>query len=254
MHPHVLQLFLDNDFDLYTLDSRRCGRCIKYLDDPRMSHHSDDFDEYFEEFDLALNFMKAQKDYTKVVGYTHSTGAPMLVNYIMKNGDDAFSAFIMNGPFLDWGHGAPEAVLDNAAAHLLHVARYFGEENPVFEASTGISTFKSKIWLNYRQSFDARPLVAAHVTVGWCAAVSAVHSELGRRAGTGVTTKPTFVISSKADTVLEHEESVVHASYVNKNPVIHQLTHNSHDVTLSVTSEYNEEALKVIDGFLKQAS
>ena len=38
-----------------------------------------------------------------MLGYGHSTGAPVILDYIMANGDGAFAGFIFNSPFLDWG-------------------------------------------------------------------------------------------------------------------------------------------------------
>eukprot|EP00746_Dinoflagellata_sp_MGD_P007804 gnl/MRDRNA2_/MRDRNA2_115526_c0_seq1.p1 gnl/MRDRNA2_/MRDRNA2_115526_c0~~gnl/MRDRNA2_/MRDRNA2_115526_c0_seq1.p1 ORF type:complete len:593 (+),score=118.06 gnl/MRDRNA2_/MRDRNA2_115526_c0_seq1:113-1891(+) len=255
-HPHVLQLFLSQGFDLYTLDSRRCGRNRKYLDDPRLGHHSNDFDEYFEEIDFSLDFMKSQKNYTKIVGYMHSTGAPLLLNYIMKKGDQAFSAFILNGPFLDWGTGLTnlqEHALEKLSAPLGHITELFGYENPVFAEGKGINVFSTKRWIPYRWSLDSFPLEATSVTVGWAAAVSKVQKELAEKKSTGITTKPTFVVSSHADTVLEHDESIAHCKWVNKACVVQEMQHNAHDVTMSVTEELNDEALAIIKGFLREA-
>ena len=58
------------------------------------------------EINKALDIM-ISRNYTKIVGYAHSAGAPILLNYLQKsNREDIslFSGFIFNGPFLDLGH------------------------------------------------------------------------------------------------------------------------------------------------------
>jgi alpha-beta hydrolase superfamily lysophospholipase len=40
--------------------------------------------------------------YKTLLGYAHSTGGPVLLNYLMEHGDAAFDGFIFNSPFLDW--------------------------------------------------------------------------------------------------------------------------------------------------------
>ncbi len=50
------------------------------------------------------------KNYSKIIGYAHSTGAPILLNYLQKSNRkdiSLFSGFIFNSPFLDWGHLSP---------------------------------------------------------------------------------------------------------------------------------------------------
>jgi len=183
----------------------------------------------------------------------------MLLNYVMKNGDKDFSSFIMNGPFLDWGaafNDLGEHAVEKLSAPLLKFAEHFGFENPVFSEGKGISTFGLKLWLLYRWSLNSRPLEANSVTVGWAAAVSKVQKELkllSKERESGLTTKPTFVVSSKADAVLEHDESIAHSTWVNKACVIKELQHQSHDVTLSLTKDLTDEALQIIKVFLKEA-
>lgn len=180
----------------------------------------------------------------------------MLLNYVMKNGDKDFSSFIMNGPFLDWGHlihDLGELAVEKLSAPLLKFAEHFGFENPVFTEGKGISTFGLKLWLLYRWSLNSRPLEANSVTVGFAAAVSKVQKELKLQRESGLTTKPTFVVSSKADAVMEHDESIAHSTWVNKACVIKELQHQSHDVTLSLTKDLTDEALQIISFFLKEA-
>jgi len=256
-HPHLLQLFQEQNFDLYTLDSRRCGRCRKYLDNPLLGHTSDDFDEYFEEISLALNFVK-QQGYVKLVGYMHSTGAPVLLNYVDKFGDCDFDGFIMNGPFLAWGHDVPThsgAIVKMFAGPAKTLAKAFTRaENPIIPGGGGkIDAWVTKLWLNYRFAADRRPLVGLSLTLEWFDAVNKVHNKLNRRKQ-ALTKKPTFVISSRADDVLQHEETVELCKKVSKDAVVKMLRHNGHDVTLSKTTQYNELALDFIKRSLKSIS
>jgi hypothetical protein len=89
-HPHVLDLYASKGYDFWTLDLRRCGRAARYLDDPYFGHTSTDFDLYKEEFDLALAFMREQREYTEIQLHGHSTGALAALNYALLVGDEPF--------------------------------------------------------------------------------------------------------------------------------------------------------------------
>ena len=106
MHPHVAtRLFFDNGYDLFVLNYKMNGECRRhgFVNDPHYNSHNfrGSFDAYIHDIDSSLE--KISTNYETLVGYAHSTGGPVLLNYLMERGDDAFDAFIFNSPFLDWG-------------------------------------------------------------------------------------------------------------------------------------------------------
>ena len=114
MHTHVTdKLFFGSDsahkFDVYVLSWRNNGMAAVHrgwlTDAYYWSHNSyGDFDVYHEEVQGALDLMKPHvgETYNKVLGYGHSTGATILLNYVADHGDASFDGFLLNGPFLDY--------------------------------------------------------------------------------------------------------------------------------------------------------
>ena len=121
MHPHVAQaLFWDHGYDLYVLNYKMNGKCRKkgWVENAHFVSHNytGNFDVYDDDIQQALRLIQGYKDYGKVLGYAHSTGAPILLNYLMDCGDDGFTGFVFNSPFLDWGYvggDMVELVLEN---------------------------------------------------------------------------------------------------------------------------------------------
>ena len=113
MHPHVYdRLLKDSGYDLYVLNYRSTSKCLNkgWVSDPgHCSHNKEgDFDIYNRDIELAITEIRKRKSYDLLLGYAHSTGGPVLINYLMNNGDEAFDGFIFNSPFLDYGGGKNE--------------------------------------------------------------------------------------------------------------------------------------------------
>ena len=109
-HWHMLPMLQGCGFDLFVLSYRRVGECMRlgFVSNPMHISHtvSGDFGEYHEEMSAALNFIQgggAGRRYKRTLGYAHSTGAPILLDYPIAHGDGRFSSFVFNSPFLAWG-------------------------------------------------------------------------------------------------------------------------------------------------------
>lgn len=107
MHPHVAQsLFLGQGYDLYVLNYKMNGTCRArgWVQDPHYNSHNKtgNFDVYICDIQQSLERIR-ENDYEVILGYAHSTGGPVLLNYLMEKGDDDFDGFLFNSPFLDWG-------------------------------------------------------------------------------------------------------------------------------------------------------
>ena len=121
MHPHVAQaLFWNHGYDLYVLNYKMNGKCRKkgWVEDAHYISHNytGNFDIYNDDIQQALDIIHGYKTYTKTLGYAHSTGAPILLNYLMEYNDVGFTGFVFNSPFLDWGYVGGdmiELVLEN---------------------------------------------------------------------------------------------------------------------------------------------
>mmetsp|Transcript_14204 Transcript_14204/g.20718 ORF Transcript_14204/g.20718 Transcript_14204/m.20718 type:complete len:404 (+) Transcript_14204:57-1268(+) len=99
MHGHVAKnLLFENNYDLYVLNYRMNGRCRTrgWVANAHYNSHNKygDFNCYINEIREALNAMTQYKNYETVLGYAHSTGGPILLNYLMEKDDSAFDGFI----------------------------------------------------------------------------------------------------------------------------------------------------------------
>ena len=127
-HVHILDRLLeDAKMDLFALDLRRCGRAKLAPDGvtecvpPLLAHDSHDFEEYFEELDAVMDFLKRPGDfdpnaeslqdtccgrengYRKVVMYAHSTGALVAALYENRGrSSENIDGYIFNSPFWEW--------------------------------------------------------------------------------------------------------------------------------------------------------
>ena len=91
----------------YILSYHGTGECrrVGLVSRPELTSHiaSGSAHEFHEDIDLALHVIRHSFGATSVIGYAHSTGAPLLLDYLMERGDGAFDSFVFNSPFLDWG-------------------------------------------------------------------------------------------------------------------------------------------------------
>ncbi len=133
-----------------------------------------DFDLYLSQIDGAINIMKSS-GYDRVLGYIHSTGGPVFLNYIMKNGDDFFDAFIFNSPFLDWGSAAVGGDMFEFALENLHCVTSLTPMTNDFELQSYktpegnkpatylnreivLNAWSAKLWTQFFFDFRCRPL------------------------------------------------------------------------------------------------
>jgi hypothetical protein len=135
MNPHVARrLFLEQGYDLYVLNYKMNGHCRKkrWVVDPHFNSHNKagDFDIYVQDIDKSVQLiMEYNNDgYEIMLGYVHSTGGPVLLNYMMEKGDTALDAFVFNSPFLDWGHVGGD-LCEFVLEHTDILGTIFGMEN-----------------------------------------------------------------------------------------------------------------------------
>lgn len=278
MHPHVAQsLFWNSEngkrYDLYVLCYSMNGCCRQkgWVLDAHMNSHNKygDFNHYNDQIEQALSIMKRQ-DYQIVLGYAHSTGGPVLLNYLMERGDDAFDAFIFNSPFLDWGFvggDLVELMLKNVGLmermNLLSNDQKLGvsetpeelKDSPVRYLGQEIvfSAWSAKIWTQYHFNFDSRPLYNVPLTGGFCKGVTMVHAKLEQRHKRKkiVTSKPFLCITSRGDDVLKAYETISRADWIGPIRCEVELDDNGHDVFLSQDVSDTAMAIEMVKSWMK---
>lgn len=226
MHPHVAKrLFFDHGYDLFVLNYKLNGICRQsgFVKDPHFNSHNfrGTFDIYLYDIEYSLN-NHISGEYEIFLGYAHSTGGPVLLNYLVEKGDDAFDGFIFNSPFLDWGFvggDMVEFVLENTGI----LARMGGMDNdskvgvavtpealkdtPIMYRGEEIvfSDWSARLWSLYHFDFESRPLYQVPMTIGFAQGVTAVHRKLEaqNKKQRAVTAKPFLCITSRGDDVLK---------------------------------------------------
>lgn len=234
MHPHVAEkLFTGKGYDLYVLNYSANGMCRKkgFVKDSLFQCHNrtGSCDLFLNQVEGAINLMRSYKEYNKLIGYAHSTGAPVFVHYLMKKGDDCFDGFIFNSPFLDWstdavGGSLVELGLENlrfvTALSSMNNDTQMGKsstpdenkENPLKYLGSEIvlCSWASKLFSQYYFDFGSRPLYKVPVTIGFAKSVTKVHKELmkWKQQKKHVTLKPILCITSNDDDILTASETL----------------------------------------------
>ena len=275
MHPHVARkLFLDHGYDLYVLNYKMNGHCRKqgWVADPHYNSHNKQgtFDVYINDITQALQKIADHQTYETFVGYAHSTGGPVLLNYLMEKGDAAFDAFLFNSPFLDWGFVGGdmiEFVLENTGilaklGAMENNTKVGAAETPEALKDTPVeylnqsivySDWSARLWSLYYFEFGTRPLYKVPMTVGFAQGVTAVHEKMARwRASKrAITAKPFLCITSRGDDVLKSPETLSRADWIGPGRWEIELNDNGHDVFLSYDEADTNMAIDMCLAWLK---
>ncbi|KAL3914285.1 MAG: hypothetical protein SGARI_000204, partial [Bacillariaceae sp.] len=87
MHPHIAARLFEGH-DLFVLNYKQNGHTRKrgWVKDAHLVSHNKrgDFNVYQQDIEAALTVIQGGGDYDQVLGYAHSTGAPILLNYLME--------------------------------------------------------------------------------------------------------------------------------------------------------------------------
>ena len=256
-HPHVAELLADHGIDLYVLSYRRMGVCRKLglFSNPMHNSHcaSGDFAEYHADVDAALRHIRSRHSYSRLLGYGHSTGAPVLLDYLMAHGDDAFDGFIYNSPFLDWGHVGgvlTKGILMYSPA-ILTALRMWDNETELLGGG-GPSAWALQLYSQYPFDPSSRPLFTVPLTIGYCRGINAVQRKLRRRsrAGVAITRKPFLVLTSMHDDVLHGDEMALAAHAIGPSRTLVQMCHARHDVLVSADRQVVTAALQYMRTWL----
>jgi hypothetical protein len=278
-HPHVVKkLFFENKFDLFVLNYKMNGHCRKHgwVKDAHFNSHNKygTFDVYINDVEKSLDLISGCRDYGTLLGYAHSTGAPLLLNYVIEKGDAAFDGFIFNSPFLDWGFvggNAVEVVLENLGfvgkySKLMSLDTKVGtvattpekiKDAPIMYLGQEIvlSDWSARLWSQYYFEWGARPLYNVPMTIGFANGVTGVHEKIQKlsRNKNAVTSKPFVCITSRADDVLKVVETLFRADWIGPSRCELEMNYNGHDVFLSTDASDANMAIDLVAAWMKHA-
>ena len=231
---------------------------------------------FIDDVDQALDLINGGGDedegktYDTVLGYAHSTGGPILLNYLMEKGDDAFDGFLFNSPFLDWGHVGGD-VAEFVLEHTGLLERFAGMDNdtklsipstpdelketPLVYRDTEIvlSDWSARIWSLHKFDWESRPMYKVPMTVGFAKAVTTVHLKMEQchKDRRPITSKPFLCITSRGDDVLKAPETLSRADWIGPGRWEIELNDNGHDVFLSYDPHDTSMAIDMCSAWLK---
>jgi hypothetical protein len=302
MHPNVAKsLFTERGYDLYVLNYSATGMCRKrgwvvslkqdetvfydYLSSVENSpiffsfyqtsshfnshNHEGDCNLYLDQIDGAISLINSHQNYDKVVGYGHSTGGAILINYLMKMGDDYFDGFIFNAPFLDWNN-AGGTMTEMLGENVLGLMENFGvlsndrkfgvvptperfEEPSVYLGDEIVlSAWSAKLWSQYFFDFRCRTLYSVPITVGFANSMTKVQNEIIEMKNDKkfITFKPVACIASRADDTLSAKETLNRIDFVGPARCELELRHNAHDVFLSTEKSDVDMAVDMVHDWM----
>lgn len=220
---------------------------------------------------LVLTMFIPPPYYYIVKSEAHSTGGPVLLNYLMDNGDSAFDGYIFNSPFLDWGFVGGD-MIEFALEHMgtMEKLEHLSNDTKIGVAMTPEAIkdapikylgqdivlsgdWSARSWSLYYFEWGARPLYKVPMTVGFANGVTAVHRKLEARHNSKkpVTSKPFLCITSRGDDVLKVPETLSRADWIGPSRWEVELNDNGHDVFLSHDVSDNNMALDMVAAWLK---
>jgi len=288
MHPHVAkELFLDQGYDVYVLNWSCVGMCRLrgWVSDAWMNSHNRygcATKLYNTLIHQALDTINSHNDYEKTLGYAHSTGGIILINYLIEEGDAGFDGFLFNSPLLDWDQ---VGLVGKAMETMMPILKYSyikdrqsiyhssmlgvssltamlkdqesspsGDKVEYLEREVDVSAWSMALWSQYHFDFRARPFYTCAMTVGFVDFVSKVDKRLQslHREKKHVTLKPVICFASKLDdTLTDYQVTLDRIDAIGPSREEVQMRHNSHDIFLSHGEEDNVMAMDMAKVWMK---
>lgn len=249
--------FIEQGYNFYALDLRKCGRSILPNQKP---YNLRKIDEYFADLDAAITQIKAENN-KKLVILAHSTGGLTASLYLNKH-KNACDALMLNSPFLEMNKSW---MLRKIAIPLV---TSFAKLFPNIAANSNFSTFYGESLHKsakgeWEYNLEWKPIAAKMVTLSWLNGIHKAHKAIKR--GLDVQC-PILVLSSdksmkghewtdafhNADLVLSVDQIQRYADKLGKNVTRQKIKGGKHDLILSEKS-VREKVYETIFSWLDKA-
>jgi alpha-beta hydrolase superfamily lysophospholipase len=261
MHPHVAKTMLQEGFDVCVYNYTSSLGATP-ADRHAFAGHvpSGTFDGLVKEMDGVVEDL--QSKYTTVVVYAHSTGALILMNYLLETRKDhaMFQGIYLNSPFFDWGHlGLPIETILHRTPFLMDSLQIPSEL--VLPPGNGGDTFDSwRARIHTQHEYDVvrhHSHESIHRTLGFAAAAQRVFDKLEEKHHKKqlITKVPVCLITAQNDDVLDAVETIERTAWFGPADaaVPHLIAeYGTHDVFLSPLANEVQSALSHLQQFLHQ--
>jgi len=228
-------------FNFYAIDLRKYGRSILPHQKP---NNFKSYKEYFEELDLAVDFIKNTQGNDKLVLMGHSTGGLITSLYAHHNSSkNNIDALILNSPFFDFN--MPSSVKKFALPLIAALGKVF----PEIPSPAGLKPgYAESLHKDYSGEWDFdinyKPIAGFPVNLGWVNGIYTAQQELQK--GLNIHVPVLVMHASKsvkpgnynpemhtADSVLDVKDIERYASVIGKNIEVVVIKDGIHDLVLS---------------------
>ncbi|HEY9113790.1 MAG TPA: alpha/beta hydrolase [Bacteroidales bacterium] len=245
-------------FNFYALDLRKHGRSLLPYQSP---NHFRNHTEFFEEIDLAVDYIKNFDKNEKLVLLGHSTGGlivPLYLNHCDKNLVDAL---ILNSPFFDFP-------VNEIIKIVLPAIGFFGKIAPETKTPAKIADgYAKSVHKDYKGEWDfdlkLKPIEGFPITLGWIRGIMLAQNEIKK--GLNIQCPVLVMHSSKsvkpgkynpsmqeADSILNIQDIIKYSGKLGKNVKRVEIENGMHDLILS-KKETREKVYWEMEEFIQRS-
>jgi len=233
--------YLQNGYDFYAVDLRKCGRSL-------LPHQLPNFcrtvDEYFEDIRQAIEIIRVRDDHEQLAIHGHSTGALIVSLFAhMVNDSDMMDAIVLDSPFFSFNE---PWIMKHVIVRLIAA---LGRVFPYLRIPGGLSKSAGECihsdfdgeW-SYR--LDWKPIGGFPLRAGWIRAIHQAHLQI--RSGLSIST-PVLVMHAaessktnrctsrarKTDTVLNISDIIYYSKNLGNDVTDVSIADAMHDLVLS---------------------
>ncbi len=200
-YKHVFKFFNNKGASVYGYDSFGHGKS------EGKRGHILSYDQWLDEIDMMLNWMKGESPGVPKVIYGHSLGGNNTLNYILKR-ENLPNACVATGPFIEEAMPTPKIKIT--------MGRFMNNILPGFALSNGLPKNKLSRDMVVNNAYYTDPLVHGKITVR--AGAEALDAAAWLRDNTHETKIPLLVMHGSADELTSFSASKIFAE-TTKGPV-----------------------------------
>ena len=248
--------FLNQGYNFYALDLRKCGRSILPNQKP---YNLRKVDEYFADLDTSIAQIKSEGN-KRLVILAHSTGGLTASLYLNKH-KNACEALVLNSPFLEMNKNWRTRKISIPFVTLFTKLLPNAAINSKFSSLYGESLHKSAKG-EWDYNLEWKPIAAKMVTLSWLNGIHKAHKAIKQRLNI---TCPILVLSSDksmkghewtdafhhADLVLSVTQIQQYADRLGKNVTKQKVEGGRHDLILS-EKPIRDKVYEIIFGWLNK--
>jgi alpha-beta hydrolase superfamily lysophospholipase len=244
-------------FNFYALDLRKHGRSMLSHQNP---NHFRNHTEFFEEIDLAIDFIKNIEKNDKLVLMGHSTGgliAPLYFDHNSKKGE--VDALILNSPFFDFP-------VNEIIKMALPTIGFFGKISPEKKTPAKLADGYGKsvhkdFYGEWDYNLKLKPIKGFPITLGWVRGILHAQNEIKKRlnihcpilvmhSSTSVKPGKYHPSMQEADSILNVQDIIKYSDRLGINVKRVEIENGMHDLILS-KKEIRKEVYQVLEDFIR---